>query len=381
MTENLVVVLTALNVEYEAVRRRLMDPCMQPHQRGTRYEIGALRGTDCQVALALTGKGNQSAAVMAERAIGEFEPRAVLFVGVAGALWEATPLGDVVVATHVYSYHGGTSEDDGFKARPRVWEADHGVSQLAAHVARRVDWAESDGIDGCGPSVHFGGIAAGEVVHNSRRSHEAELIRQHYNDALAVEMESAGVAQAGHLSGSPVVIVRGISDKADGTKNSEADGRWQPRAVEHAAAFATCLARQLINEREPSMRHRSQTDTGNATNTAHGSAVGIQASNVTGSVVTIGPAPSASTPPDLAAELVAIRDELARARSAGTLDARAYEAAQDELDVADKALQEATAEGNGRFVVALKRLRGLIAEAVDAASKIAALITAVNGLS
>jgi nucleoside phosphorylase len=31
---------------------------------------------------------------------------AVLFVGVAGALWDATPLGDVVMATHVYAYHG-----------------------------------------------------------------------------------------------------------------------------------------------------------------------------------------------------------------------------------------------------------------------------------
>jgi hypothetical protein len=59
---------------------------------------------------------------------------AVLFVGVVGALWDATPLGDVVMATHVYAYHGGTSEDDGLKARPRVWEVAHGISQLASHL-------------------------------------------------------------------------------------------------------------------------------------------------------------------------------------------------------------------------------------------------------
>src|SRR5699024_429062 len=53
-------------------------------------------------------------------------------------------------------------------------------------------------------------------------SHEAEWIRQTYNDAMAIEMEGAGVAQAGHLSGSPVAIVRGISDRADGTKATEA---------------------------------------------------------------------------------------------------------------------------------------------------------------
>ena len=382
MTENMVVVLTALNLEYEAVRRRLVDPELQVHERGTRFEVGALRGTDCQVALALTGKGNQPAAVLAERAFQEFDPAAVLFVGVAGALWD-TPLGDVVVATHVYAYQGGTSEDDGFKARPRVWEAEHGISQLAAHVARLDNWAENSGPSDRSPSVRFGAIAAGEVVHNSRISNEAELVRRHYNDALAIEMESAGVAQAGHLNGSPVAIVRGISDKADGTKTSEADGTWQPRAADNAAAFAIRLARELINEQEHHpMRDRSKPGTGDVINLAdHGSTVGIQGKNVTDSVVTIGAAPQASATPDLAAQLVSIRDELARARSTGMVDSSTYEAAQDELDLAGKALEENTPEGTGRFVLALKRLRGLIAEAAEVASKVAALITAVNGLS
>lgn len=228
MTESIVVALTALNLEYEAVRRRLVDPQLQLHERGTRFEVGTLRGTSCQIALALTGKGNQPAAVLAERAIHEFEPTAVLFVGVAGALWDATPLGDVVIATHAYAYQGGTSEGDGFKARPRVWEVEHGISQLAAHVARLDDWVESEGPDRCGPSARLGAIAAGEIVHNSQISYEAELVRRHYNDALAIEMESAGVAQAGHLNGSPVAIVRGISDRANGTKTSDTDGTRQP---------------------------------------------------------------------------------------------------------------------------------------------------------
>ncbi len=382
MTENMVVVMTALNLEYEAVRRRLSNPQLQRHERGTRFEIGTLHGTDCQVALALVGKGNQSAAVLAERAFQEFDPAAVLFVGVAGALRDTAQLGDVVVATHVYAYQGGTSEDDGFNARPRVWEAEHGMSQLAAHVARLDDWADHTRPDDSGPSVHFAAIAAGEVVHNSRISYEAELVRRHYNDALAIEMESAGVAQAGHLNGSPVAIVRGISDKADGTKTSEADGTWQPQAADNAAAFATCLARNLIKEQEDdSMRDRSKPGTGDVINNADRSTVGVQGNNVTNSVVTIATAPPASSTPDLAVELAAIREELARARSSGAVDSATYEAARDELDLAGKALDENSLEGQGRFVLALKRLRGLIAEAAEVASKVAALITAVNSLS
>jgi adenosylhomocysteine nucleosidase len=63
------------------------------------------------------------------------------------------------------------------------------------------------------------------------------------------------------------------------------------------------------------------------------------------------------------------------------VDSATYAAAQGELDLADKALGENTPDGRSRFVVALKRLRGLIAEAADVASKVAALITAVSSLS
>jgi adenosylhomocysteine nucleosidase len=384
MTEDLVVVvLTALNVEYEAVRRRLTDLKVHRHDKGTRFEIGNAAGTNCRIALGITGKGNQPAAVLAERAIQEFSPVAVLFVGVAGALWDATPLGDVVIATHVYAYHGGTSEDDGLKARPRVWEVAHGVSQLVAHLGRTGDWTNSLPAEVHTPKVHFGAIAAGEVVHNSRISSEARWIRENYNDALAIEMEAAGVAQAGHLSGSPVAIVRGISDRADGTKTASGDSAWQPRAAANAAAFAIRLAEELIKEREHIVMHEgvkaNQTGT-TIHNTATGQ-VGIQAAHVTDSTVWMGAAPQAVTTVGLVAELAAFRDLLMRERSTGTVDDATYQAAQSELDIASKALDDNTSEGKTSFVLALKRLHGLISDVASLAAKIATLIAAAKGLS
>jgi nucleoside phosphorylase len=186
MSKDLVVILTALNLEYQAVRRKLADPQMHRHERGTLFEVGSVQGTSCRVALGLTNKGNHASAVIAERAIQEFSPVAVLFVGVAGALWDTPRLGDVVMATHVYAYHGGTSEDDGLKARPRVWETAHAISQLGSHLARVDDWADDTPGRGRAPQVRFGAIAAGEVVQNSRISAEARWIKQHYNDALAI---------------------------------------------------------------------------------------------------------------------------------------------------------------------------------------------------
>ncbi|MEV7216620.1 5'-methylthioadenosine/S-adenosylhomocysteine nucleosidase [Kitasatospora cineracea] len=385
MPKDPVVILTALNLEYQAVRQRLVDPQVHRHERGTRFEVGTVRGTSCRVALGLTSKGNQSAAVIAERAVQEFSPAAVLFVGVAGALWDTTGLGDVVVASHVYAYHGGTSEDDGLKARPRVWEAPHGISQLASHLARLNDWADPAPGHEDPPQVRFGAIAAGEIVQNSRISAEAQWIRQHYNDALAIEMEAAGVAQAGHLSGAPVAIVRGISDRADGTKNSSDDRSWQPRAAANAAAFAIRLAAELAAEQEETTVPRNDAARSAdrperyVSNTARNSTVGIMAGTVTGSTVHLNAAPEASGPTDLVAELHDFRDRLGRHRADGSLDEDSYREALADLDTALRSAGGNTPDSSKRTVMTLRRLRGLVAECPALVAALAPLVAAAGG--
>ncbi|MEV5978019.1 5'-methylthioadenosine/S-adenosylhomocysteine nucleosidase [Streptomyces sp. NPDC052114] len=387
MPKGPVVILTALNLEYHSVRQRLADLLVHRHERGTRFEVGTVRGTSCRVALGLTNKGNHSAAVIAERAIQEFSPVAVLFVGVAGALWDATRLGDVVMASHVYAYHGGTSEDDGLKARPRVWEAPHGISQLASHLARLNDWADPTPGHEDGPQVRFGAIAAGEIVQNSRISAEAKWIREHYNDALAIEMEAAGVAQAGHLSGAPVAIVRGISDRADGTKNSSEDRNWQPRAAANAAAFAIRLAVELVGEQEEVAM--LQDDRGRSadqfyrhvSNTVHNSTVGIVASSVTGSSVHMNTASKASGPTDLITELNEFRDQLGWHRNEGALDEDSYREALTDLDSALRSAGERTPESSKRTVMTLKRLRGLVAECPALVATLAPLVATAGDLA
>ncbi|MGW4853109.1 5'-methylthioadenosine/S-adenosylhomocysteine nucleosidase family protein [Streptomyces sp. NPDC004288] len=382
-----VVILAALNLEYQAVRQKLAELQPHLHERGTRFEVGTVRGTSRRVALGLTNKGNGSAAVIAERAIQEFSPMAVLFVGVAGALWDNTRLGDVVMASHVYAYHGGTSEDDGLKARPRVWEAPHGISQLASHLARLNDWADPSLDHEDGPQVRFGAIAAGEIVQNSRISAEAKWIRQHYNDAVAIEMEAAGVAQAGHLSGAPVAIVRGISDRADGTKNSSDDRNWQPRAAANAAAFAIRLAVELVGEQEEAAlpqdgRARS---TGRferrVSNTVHNSTVGIMADSVTASSVHMDAISKTSGPTDLITELKGFRDQLGWHRTEDALDEDSYREALADLDSAIRSAGERTPASSKRTVMTLKRLRGLVADCPALVAALAPLVATAGDLA
>jgi 8-oxo-dGTP diphosphatase len=275
----MIVFLTALNLEYQAVRSKLDDVQVRTHPSGTLFEVGTLEGRPA--AIALTDKGNQHSAVIAERAITEFSPDALIFVGIAGALHGGIALGDVVVGTNIYAYHGGTSLDDGFKSRPRTWETSHALDQLAKHLDRTGTWRRWLPDDGRAPTVIFGPIAAGEVVLDSKRSEEAQRIREHYNDAVAIEMEAAGVAQAGHLNNSlPVVVIRGISDWADGDKVRTDGQGWQPRAAENAAAFALALAQEV-----PSTRKPTGGGGGGATNIASGNAhVNVQAGVINGDV-------------------------------------------------------------------------------------------------
>jgi 8-oxo-dGTP diphosphatase len=284
MNETTIVILTAMNLEYDAVRARLSGVTAQTHPMGTRFEAGHLGDGACRVALALTGKGNQSAAVLAERAAAEFAPAAMVFVGVAGALQPHLALGDVVVATHVYAYHGATSQDDGLTARTRSWELSHRAHQIAAHLERTGDWARQLPGGQAAPRVHFGPVAAGEIAHYSAVSDARQWLREHYSDAVAVEMEAAGVAQAGHLNDAlPTIMVRGISDYADESKSATDDAGWQPRAAANAAAFATALATVLATELGEAPRSRAAgSDRGGPTNLATGNArVGVQGENVT----------------------------------------------------------------------------------------------------
>jgi len=376
MESGLVVILTALDLEYEAVRDRLTELRLHRHAAGTRFEVGRIRESQCRVALALAGKGNHPAAVLAERAMAEFSPAAVLFVGVAGGLRPKIQLGDVVVASKIYAYHGGTSEDDGLKARPKAWEIPHEADQIAHHVDRAGAWRE-DLPPGAIPKVYFGPIAAGEVVQDSAISDQARWIRQHYNDAVAIEMEAAGVAQAGHLNRAlPVVVVRGISDRADGSKKATDGENWQPRAARHAAAFATALAKELTLDGPRGGSVATDVTSTVYQNIAAGNAnVAVQAGRIHGDV-TLGTSPD--QPVDLAAGLAGLWPRLDRARRNGQLDAETHAAAAVELDAATDRLGQHPA---GSPLVALKRLRGLVVDVPDLEARLTAIIAAAKGLS
>lgn len=112
-------ILTALEVEYLAVRAHLRDVHEETH-RGTVYERGRFDSEEAQweVVLVQTGMGNPTASSEAEKIISYFAPHLALFIGVAGGLKDLA-IGDVVAATKVYGYEFGKAGAE-FAPRPNV---------------------------------------------------------------------------------------------------------------------------------------------------------------------------------------------------------------------------------------------------------------------
>jgi len=232
------VIITAIPVEFAAVRRHLTGLRIERHPQGSLYEIGTF--DDWDVLIAEIGAGNEQAAFEAERAVGHFRPELAMFVGVAGGVKDVA-LGDVVVANGVYGYESGKDAKT-FRPRPRVGNSNYELVQTARYVARSNDWhARIHPPPRRPPKVLIGRLASGNKVMANSRSTLARLLRDSYGDTLAVEMEGIGFMTALQANNMVRAIdVRGISDLLDNKKKSDSAG-WQKRAAANAAAFAFAL--------------------------------------------------------------------------------------------------------------------------------------------
>ena len=236
----MVVIFTALGVEYRAVREYL-DEARRYEEHGVLYELGMLPGVrgPWHVALAETGPGSTAAGLQLDRAVRVFEPEIAIFLGVAGGRKDVSH-GDVVVADAIYDYELGKSTLEGFEPRMRTHHPAHRLLQWARLVAREDQWQRriQPACPDPPPTSYVKPIVTGAKVIAHDQSDTALLLRRYAGDAVAVETEGHGFLEAAYVNPRvDALVIRGISDLLTG-KDKRGDDYWQPVASSHAAAFA-----------------------------------------------------------------------------------------------------------------------------------------------
>jgi tetratricopeptide (TPR) repeat protein/nucleoside phosphorylase len=247
MSVDRVLVMTALPVERKAVVGCLQEAKSFMAEDGTAYTRGVIvipgRRFDVWVATC-DDAGNPASASQTAVSLDQVKPRYAFFVGVAGALRDAT-LGDVVFATQVEGYEAAAVRASRWEARPRVFYAPHSLAQAAKVVKEKNQWCDGLETSGRVPEVLLRPIASGEKVHKDSRANIIAFIRRHYNDSIAVDMEGRGFCEAlRHDLKVMGAVIRGISDSLD-DKDRLDPATCQATASLHAARFMVALLAEL----------------------------------------------------------------------------------------------------------------------------------------
>jgi len=254
-----VVILTAIQEEYKAVRNHL-DDIIDDDKEDIGYESGIFNYNDIPIAKVIIrecGPKNTKAAQETQRAIYHFKPACMFFVGIAGSRKQKDfDVGDVIFPEQIYSYESGKAEKGSFLARPNIAKSSVSLFEKAKKERSKEDWKSL--IIGDWEQefkADIGIIASGEQLIEHYDSQIGKILTDHYNDTHAVEMEGFGFADVASRQGGihdniKVGVVRGISDiikKDDDSNKSSQNTDNRPLAVkEMASATASAFAYWLI---------------------------------------------------------------------------------------------------------------------------------------
>lgn len=227
-------IIGAMDVEVELLQQAMEVEGGVTHasRAGRDFMEGAIAGVP--VVLVQCGVGMVNAAACTQVLLDAFEADAIVNTGVAGSLDASIDIGDLVVATDAVNhlmdvcnlgYEPGQTPGEGL-----AFPTDEHLRDLAKATAAEL-----------GSAVHEGRVASGDRF--VRDAAEKERIKQLF-DARCCEMEGAAIAQVCALAKAPCLLVRAISDKADGSDAVDYPV-FEQRAANTCAQFTTHLLARL----------------------------------------------------------------------------------------------------------------------------------------
>lgn len=185
-----------------------MGQTTQTVKAGITYYAGVMEGKE--VVLCKSGVGKVNAAVTTQILIDQFQVERVIFTGVAGAVHPDLTIGDIVVSTDCIQHDIDVSPL-GFApgqipfTDQWIWSADQELMQQAIEAGKELE---------AGVQVVSGRILSGDQFVASRE--KVQWLYEQFQ-AHCTEMEGASVGQVCAMNSVPFVVVRSMSDKADGS--------------------------------------------------------------------------------------------------------------------------------------------------------------------
>lgn len=216
-------IIGAMEVEVASLKEK-MENVKITRKASMEFNEGEIAGK--KVVVVRSGIGKVNAAVCTQILIDDFHAEVIINTGIAGSLNADINIGDIVLSTDVL-HHDMDATGFGYPKGqiPQMeefsFQADAALRSLAANACKEVN-----------PEVE---VFEGRIVSGDQFVSDDDVKKEIIKNfgGYAVEMEGVAIGQAAYLNGVPFLVIRAISDKADGSAQMDYP-TFEAKAAEHS---------------------------------------------------------------------------------------------------------------------------------------------------
>lgn len=233
-------IISAMDSEHRQLAERLQEK--KTVEKG-RWKYVEGRLGENHLILTQCGIGKVNAAIGAAELIQRYAPQCIVSTGVAGGIDRQLRVSDVVVSDRLV-YHDVYCGNDGteygqIQGMPLYYEACPSLLECALSL---------NGSEQLESRIHGGLVCTGDRFIEDKS--ELAAIKQRFPQGMAVDMESAAIAQACYIYGVPFISFRIISDTPGAHDDNFAQyqdfwGTMAQRSFHTTWAFLSALPSQL----------------------------------------------------------------------------------------------------------------------------------------
>jgi len=222
-------IIAAMKIEAEQIIASMTDVSTEICG-SIEYTIGKIGNTD--IVCAVCGIGKVFAAMCAQTMIVKYAPDAIINTGVGGTLTKALSIGDVAVASETVQHDMDTSA------------LGDPVGLISGINVIKLPADEKLGDQVCAIAAELGmKTVRGTIASGDRFIADME-VKKYITDnfgAIACEMEGAAVGQVCYVNKVPYLVIRAISDDADGGACEDYPA-FAKKSAENSASLVIRLA-------------------------------------------------------------------------------------------------------------------------------------------